>query len=161
VTAQDDAGNSAAAVFTMESDDPDPPELISPGDGERVGFIGKVTLAFNWSDVEDLSGVRYKLQIATSDNVTDAGFADPIQEIWPIVGSNYTLDQTEALPHGTYYWIVQAVDRAENESDWTEPRSFRAGVMPLWAFIVIVVVVAGGIGAVLYFRVIRQRIYYY
>jgi hypothetical protein len=33
--------------------------------------------------------------------------------------------------------------------------------MPLWAFVVIVIVVAGGIGALVYFRVIRQRIYYY
>ena len=77
------------------------------------------------------------------------------------MGTNYTLNDIEALPQGSYYWSVQAVDGADNESGWTEPRSFRIGVMPLWAFVIIVVVAAGGIGAVIYFRVIRQRIYYY
>ena len=47
VTAEDAAGNNATAIFTMESDPPDTPELISPPDGSRVGFIGKVRPTFN------------------------------------------------------------------------------------------------------------------
>ncbi len=162
VTAEIDGETEAFATFTMENDAPGKPELSSPPDGTRLGFIGKVRLTFNWSAVEDLSGVRYyNLQIATSGNITDTGFADPFREISNIIGTNYTLEKTEALPHGTYYWRVQAVDGAENEGGWTEARSFRIGVIPLWAFIAIIVVVAGGIGALIYFRVIRQRIYYY
>ena len=161
VTAEVDSETEAFAFFIMESDPPDKPELVSPPDGDRTGFIGKVRLTFEWSEVEDPSGVRYNLQIAISDSISDTGFSDPIVSISNIVGTNYTLANTEALPYGTYYWSVQAVDRAENESGWTAARSFRAGTMPLWAFIVIIVVVAGGIGAVIYFRVIKQRIYYY
>jgi len=163
VTAEVGGETEATATFIMESDRPNTPELVSPPDGDRVGFIGKVRPTFEWSEVEDPSGVRYyNLQIATSDNITANGeFVDPTVEVKNIVGTNYTLGKTEALSYGTHYWIVQAVDGAENESDWTEARSFRAGVMPLWAFIVIMVVVAGGIGSVIYFRVIRQRIYYY
>lgn len=162
VTAEDDEGNSATATFTMESTAPDTPELVSPPDGDRVGFVGRVSPTFNWSEVSDDSGVYYSLQIATSDNVTsNGGFADPVFTVEVVVATNYTLAKTEALPYGTYYWIVQAVDGADNESGWTEPYSLRAGALPLWAFIVIIVAVVAGIGAAVYFRIIRQRIYYY
>jgi len=162
VTAEIGGEAEAIAIFTMESVSPDTPELTSPPDGDRVGFIGKFRLTFEWSEVSDDSGVRYSLQIATSANVTVTGeFADPIVSVPDIVGTNYTLEKTEALSYDTYYWIVQAVDGAENESGWTAARSFRAGLLPLWAFIVIIVVIAAGIGAAVYFFVIRRRIYYY
>ena len=161
VTAEDAAENEATAIFTMESDPPDTPELISPPDGSRVGFIGRFRPTFEWSEVFDISGVYYSLQIATSANVTATGFVNPIVSIPNIVGTNYTLEKTEALPYGTYYWIVQAVDGAENESGWTAAYSFRAGLLPLWAFIVIIVAIAAGIGTPVYFFVIRRRIYYY
>jgi len=162
ITAEVGGETEATAIFTMESDPPDTPELISPADGDRAGFVGKVRSIFEWSEVSDDSGVYYSLQISTSANVTASGeFADPIVSKEGLVGTNYTLEKTEALSHGTYYWIVQAVDGAENESGWTTARSFRVGVMPLWAFIVIMVAVAGGIAAAVYFFLIRKRIYYY
>jgi hypothetical protein len=162
VTAEIGGETEAAATFIMESNAPETPELISPPDGDRVGFIGKVRPTFEWSEVSDDSGVYYSLQIATSKNLTANGeFVDPVVSKQGLVGTNYTLDKTEGLPYGNYYWIVQAVDGAENESGWATARSFRAGTMPLWAFIVIMVAVAGGIGAAVYFFVIRKRIYYY
>jgi hypothetical protein len=149
------AGETEAwAIFIVENDPPDKPEVISPSEGDRIGFIGRFSPTFEWDEVEDPSGVYYSLRIWTADNVTRVSNVD-------LVGANYTLNDIEALPQGTYYWSIQAVDRAENESGWTEPRSFRIGAMPLWAFVIIVIVVAGGIGALVYFRVIRQRIYYY
>jgi hypothetical protein len=154
VTAEVGGETEAFATFTMEDDAPVMPELVSPPDGDSMGFIGKFKPTFEWSEVEDLSGVYYSLRIWTGNNVTEVSKVD-------LVGTNYTLNDIEALPQGTYYWSVQAVDGADNESGWTEPRSFRIGVMPLWAFVVIVVVVAAGIGTLIYFRVIRQRIYYY
>ena len=162
VTAEIDGEIEATATFIMESVSPDTPELTSPADGDRAGFIGGVKPTFEWSEVSDDSGVYYSLQIATSANFTASGeFADPIVSKEGLVGTNYTLEKTEALRYGTYYWIMQAVDGAENESGWTTARSFRAGLLPLWAFIVIIVAVAGGIGAAVYFFVIRKRIYYY
>jgi hypothetical protein len=162
VTASDGAGNNAAAVFTMESDPPDKPEPVSPPDKSRVGFIGEVTPTFQWSEVSDESGVRYNLQIATSANVTAAGeFAEPLLSKEGLVGTNYTLDAAQALPYGTYYWIVQAIDGAENESGWTAAHSFRAGLLPLWAFILAIVVIVAAIGTLVYFFVFRKRIHYY
>jgi hypothetical protein len=162
VAAKDAAENEATATFTMESKAPGIPTLNSPLDGSRVGLIGKVTPTFEWSEVPDESGVRYSLQIAASDNVTAAGeFAESIVSVPEIVGTNYTLNATAALSYGTYYWIVQAVDRAGNAGNWTAASSFRAGLLPLWAFILAIVVMLAAIGTLVYFFVFRKRIRYY
>jgi hypothetical protein len=161
VTAEDAAGNNATAIFTMESVPPPVPELESPLDTSRVGFVGKVRPTFEWSAVSDPSGVRYSLQIAPSANVTTTGFVNPVVSVTDLVGTNYTLNATEALPYGTYYWIAQAVDRAENAGNWTAAYSFRAGLLPLWAFILIIVAIVVLIGALVYFFIIRRRTYYY
>jgi hypothetical protein len=160
VTADIDGQVEAIAFFTMESVPPDTPEPISP-DGSRAGFIGGVRPTFEWSEVSDESGVRYDLQITTSANVTATGFADPTVSIADITGTNYTLQKTDALPYGTYYWIVRAVDGAGNAGNWTEPISFHAGVLPLWAFVLIIVGGVAIIGTLVYFFIIRKRIYYY
>jgi len=161
VTARDAAGNNASTTFTMESGPPGMPELISPSNGTRVSFLGRAKPTLNWSEVFDLSGVRYNLQIGTSANVTADGFSNTTRvfskQSWE--ATNYTLET--ALGFGTYYWIVQAVDRAGNAGNWSEPISFRVGVMPLWAFILCIVAAAAGIATLVYFFVIRRRLYYY
>jgi hypothetical protein len=161
VTAEDAAENEATAIFTTESDPPDTPTLISPSDGSRVGLIGGVRPTFAWSEVSDDSGVRYSLQVATSANVTATGkFVYPIVSKEGLVGTSYTLEETDALPQGTYYWIVQAVDGAENESGWTAARSLRAGLLPLGGFIAIITAIAVGIIALVRFLLIRRRYSY-
>ncbi len=161
VTAEDAAGNNATAILTMESDPPPMPALIAPSKGGWVGFIGKVRPTFVWSEVSDDSGVYYRLQIATSANVTaTAEFVHPIVSVSGLVGTNYTVEETDALPYGTYYWIVQAVDGAENESGWTEARSFRAGLLPMWGFIAIIVAIVVLLGGLIRALVIRKRYYY-
>ena len=156
VTAEDAAGNEAAAIFTMESDPPDTPALISPHDGSRVGLIDRAKPTFKWSAVSDDSGVRYSLQIATSANVTASSV---IVTVTGLTETTYTLQSP--LSYGTYYWVVQAVDGADNESGWTAARSFRAGLLPLWAFITIITAAAVGIVALVRFLLIRRGIYRY
>jgi hypothetical protein len=161
VIAEDAAGNNVTSIFTMESDPPDTPKPISPPDGSIVGLVGRVKPTLEWSEVSDDSGVYYRLQIATSANVTATGeFVDPVVSVAGLVETSYTLKETEALPYGTYYWIVQAVDGAENESGWTTAYSFRAGLLPLWGFIVIIIAIVVLIGALIRFLVIRRRYYY-
>jgi hypothetical protein len=53
------------------------------------------------------------------------------------------------------------VDRAGNAGNWTEASSFRAGLLPLWAFILAIVVMLAAIGTLVYFFVFRKRIHYY
>ena len=156
VTAGDAAGNNATTIFTMESNHPSTPILLSPANRSRVGFIGKVTPTLRWSEVPDDSGVHYSLLIATNANFTASSV---IVTVTDLPEASYKV--TEGLPYGTYYWIVQAVDGAENESDWTAARSFRAGLLPLWAFILIIVVVVVLLVALIRAVVIKRRYYYW
>jgi len=157
VTAGYAAGNAANATFTMESDPPPIPSLISPPNRSRMGFMGEVTPTFEWSQVSDDSGVRYSLQIATSANFTAPSV---IVSVTDLTETSYTLEETEALPLGTYYWIVQAIDGAENESGWSVVHSFRVGFLPLWAFILIIVAAVVLLVALIRALVIRRTIYY-
>jgi len=156
-----DPGNSASAIFTMESDSPPMPTLISPSRESRVGFMGEVTPTFEWSAVSDDSGVLYNLQIATSADVTAGGeFVDPMVSVAGLTETSYSLEETEALPYGTYYWMVQAVDGAENESDWSAAYSFRVGLLPRWGFIAIIAAAAVLLLLLIRALVVRRSIYY-
>ena len=64
------------------------------------------------------------------------------------------------MPYGRYYWVVQAVDGAENESGSSEVHSFRVGLLPRWAFIAAIVVLAL-LALVLIRLLIIRRTYYY
>ena len=161
VTAGYGTGNAARAAFMMESTSPPIPTLISPVNRSRLGLVGNVTPTLQWSEVSDESGVLYSLQIATSDGVTTTGeFPDPMITLTGLVGTNYTLEETEALSQGTYYWIVQAIDGAENEGSWSTAYSFRVGLLPRWAFIAIIVALVLVIGALIR-AVVRRRVIYY
>ncbi len=148
--------NHANAQFTMESVTPDRPALISPSDGTRVGLIGRrVTPTFGWSAVSDDSGVSYSLQIATSYDFDESSM---IASLAGLTETSYTLDR--ALPYGTYYWTVQAIDGAQNESGWTAAGSLRIGLLPLWAFIVIIVAIVVLLAALIAIRARRRVVYY-
>ena len=134
VAVTDADGNKASADFTMESQPPPTPVLLSRPQGSRVGFLGNVTTTFEWSPVTDESGVVYTFQIATSQN-----FTAPLLSLTDLSAANYTLTQQQALPHGTYYWRVKAIDGAQNEGNWTSPYSLKAGLLSLWQLIVIIV----------------------
>ena len=150
--------NHANGIFTMESEPPPTPQLVSPASRSRLGFMGEVTPTFEWSEVSDDSGVAYyRLQIATSADVTASSV---IVSVTDLTETSYTLEETEALPLGTYYWIVQAVDGTENESGWTAARSFRVGLLPRWGFIAIIAAVVVLFVALIRALLIRRSIYY-
>jgi hypothetical protein len=135
VTATDADGDSATAVFTMETTPPAVPQIVSPKEGSRVGLFDRIIANFEWVPVSDPSGVSYSLQISTqSDFATNLLSKDNLAE------SEYTLTDEEALSRGKYYWRVKAIDGASNDSGWTQSTEFKAGLMPLWAFIIIVIV---------------------
>ena len=162
VTAGYSGQNAASTIFTMESDPPPTPTLISPSKGNRLGFVGEVAPTFEWSEVSDDSGVAYyRLQISNSADVTATGeFVDPMVSVTDLEETSYTMDETEALPLGTYYWIVQTVDGADNDSDWSAVSSFHVGFLPLWAFILIIVAIVVLLFALIRVLLIRRTIYY-
>jgi len=146
ITVTDTSGNTANVKFTMESTPPAKPTLSSPANGTRIGFIGSQAPTFQWTAVTDESGVGYMLQIASDEGFTNL----VVPEISGLSETNYTLSKEQALPRGAYYWRVKAIDGAQNDSGWTAPYSFQVGLMPLWAFIVIVVVIGLLVAALVY-----------
>lgn len=156
----------ANTTFFMEQNPPAAPEPLSPLNGTGVGFVGKVTPTFKWSNVTDPSGIAsYDLQIST--NSTD--FTAPLVSL-SIASENvtsvddtiaYALPKEYALSSGTYYWKVRAIDGAGNEGGWTAVQAFYTGHLPSWAFIVIIGLVVVGIGALVYFFVIKPRRSFY
>jgi hypothetical protein len=137
-----DISNTAGRSQTLQPS----PILSSPANGSRVGFIGKQALTFQWTVVTESSGVSYKLQITSDPSFVNL----TIPEVSGLTETSYTLPQGQALPYGTYYWRVKAIDSAQNGSGWTAPHSFQVGLMPLWTFIVIVVVIGMLVAALVY-----------
>ena len=149
---------NASVTFTMESDPPPIPAPVSPADRSWLGFLSEVAPTFEWSEVSDDSGVAYyRLQVATS---ADFSASSLIVSVTGLTETSYTLKETEALPLGTYYWIVQAVDGAENVSDWSANNSFRVGFLPLWGFILIIVAIVVLFIALIRALLKRRSMYY-
>ena len=156
VTAGDTADNEGTAIFVMESNHPDMPLPVSPANTGRLGFMGDVAPTFEWCEVSDDSGVRYSLQVAASD---DFAASSIIASVTGLTETSYTLNET--LPNGAYYWTVEAVDGAENESGWTAARSFRVGLLAKWTFIAIIAAIGAVLLAFGIRALVRRRSIYY
>ena len=163
VVVEDNLGHKFNATFFMEEDAPPPPLLISPEDGSKMGFMGKVAPTFQWGAVNDTSGIsHYCLQIAKTEDFTELFFS--VANIAAGPGEqtvSYELAKESALGQGSYYWRVKAVDRASNEGRWSATYSLRAGKLPLWAFIGIIILGVVLIGFLVYYFIIRKRESYY
>ncbi|MBL7208568.1 MAG: IPT/TIG domain-containing protein [Dehalococcoidia bacterium] len=140
VTIADATTSVVSTSFSVESTPPPTPQPISPEAGSRTGFVGRTTITFDWSDVEDPSGVRYLLEISQN-----ADFSGTVIRKEDLTQTQYTLTEDEALGKGQYYWRVKAIDGADNDSDWTNGQLFKIGVMEWW---VLVVSIIGGIGVI-------------
>jgi len=130
VTATDD-GTSASAYFTVNEKVLPTPLLTSP---EDESTLRSVQVTFQW--LTSGSDVTYTLEISES-----ASFTSIFQPRSGIGESSYTLTEEEALPKGTYYWRVKAVDGYGNESPWSDSRRFTVSPIPTWVWVLVGVVV--------------------
>jgi hypothetical protein len=132
-----DSVNTIETTFTMESEAPPVPGLLSPENGARQNSRP----SFNWESVIDPSGVSYTLQIAS-----DHSFSTLLLEKKGLTQPQYTLAREEGLQatdrDTPYYWRVRAVDEASNESSWSTPRSFFVSFIPQWAVYVLIVAIS-------------------
>jgi len=165
---EDDLGHVLASeTFFMEENPPAAPEPLSPANGTGVGFVGKATPTFEWSNVTDASGIAsYELQISTNSTnftVPVVSLSIPSENVTSLDDTiAYTLPKDYALSGGTYYWRLRAVDAAANEGHWTIVQSFHAGGrLPLWGLIAIIGLVGVLVGFLVYFFVIKPRRSYY
>ena len=103
--------------FTIDSYRPSTPFLRTPSNN---AIIQDSIVIFTWLPSSDnLSGIRgYRIQIANN-----ADFINTIDTIVPSTRLVRWLSDT------TYYWRVKAIDRANNESDWSSIRSFIVSIV--------------------------------
>ena len=100
----DSQQNNEQSSFTVESTPPAAPSLREPIDKGKGGFLGGFTPATKWQAVEDTSGVRYTLQIAT-----DPEFDDVILEKAGLERPRYILTDQEKLPKPKPRWELHLV----------------------------------------------------
>jgi hypothetical protein len=148
----DNQNNSSKVTFTIESTPPAVPRLLSPGDGARIGLLGGIKPTLKWTGVTDPSGVTYTLEVDTSSE-----FSQPILQITDINGTSYTLTSAQALSKGEYYWRLEAIDGASNESGWSQPWLLKSGLMAPWALAIIIIFAVAAAGTIAYFLIGRLR----
>ena len=122
-----DGVNTKELAFTMESQAPPIPALSVPA----IAGEAKPGVHFDWRSVSDFSPpVTYKLQVASDKNFTAI-----VLEKSGLDKSEYTLTEEEKLAAvkkaAPYYWRVNAIDGADNESGWSAPWSFSVPEPPV------------------------------
>ncbi|MBI2933737.1 MAG: hypothetical protein HYY16_19000 [Planctomycetes bacterium] len=121
----DGAGNpgawSAPFVFTIDTTPPaSAPVLLTPANGATAN----TNVAFDWSDIADMCGVTYEIQIDDSDPT----FPSPEIAQADVATSSFTPAATP--PNGSYFWRVRAVDGGGNPGPWAAPFSFSLDATP-------------------------------
>lgn len=127
-----DGISTATVIFIMESEAPPMPVPLLP----KVASTAEAEAYFDWTDIEDPSGVTYTLQVAL-----DADFTTIVLQREGLLDSEYTITEEEKLEstekEPPYYWRVKAVDSTSSESDWTPSGLFYVGFhwtsIPSWA----------------------------
>ncbi|MEM3402495.1 MAG: PGF-pre-PGF domain-containing protein, partial [Candidatus Hadarchaeales archaeon] len=100
---------TADASCGVDTTPPSATVLLSPKDWE---LLDNSTPMFEWSAVQDFSGVQYSLQL--DENID---FSSPMTKFTttPIC----QLSPEEALNTGTYFWRIRAIDGAGNMGAWS------------------------------------------
>ncbi len=119
-----DGTNTATCIFTMETNPPPAPVLLIPEDNTRAEAMA----SFDWDDVTDESGVTYTLQVAIKDSFAASHI---VLEKVGLSDSEHTIAEDEKLEPSSkespHYWRVKAVDKAANESEWSDVGPFYVG----------------------------------
>jgi hypothetical protein len=84
---------------------PSAPNLVSPANGSATNDS---TPTFNWSDVFDISGITYEINVYDSVGISKGR----------LISSEFT--PIESLPSDVYSWRVKAIDGAGNVGPWSE-----------------------------------------
>jgi hypothetical protein len=143
LTVTDDGGATASVNFTATTNVLATPQPISPETGSKLKS-GEIT--FRWGGITSGSNITYTLQIGNSTNAA----SQPVRLYQDIQTLTYQLPKEDALPRGTYYWWVKAVDNYDNESHWSISSSFTVSPIPTWVWVVVGLVVLVGLMVVAY-----------
>ena len=140
-----DAGGATDEVdYTLTNKVLPTPMRTLPADESKLRS-GRVT--FQWQAITSDNDITYTLEISeTADFDRGITSRSGIEEL------SYQLTEQEALPKGTYYWRVKAVDSYGNESEFSDSdySTFTLSPIPTWVWVVVGVVVLVGLMVVAY-----------
>ena len=140
-----DAGGATDSVdFTVTKKVLPTPMRTLPADESKLRS-GRVT--FQWQAITSDNDITYTLEISeTADFDRGITSRSGIEEL------SYQLTEQEALPKGTYYWRVKAVDSYGNESEFSDSdySTFTLSPIPTWVWVVVGAVVLVGLMVVAY-----------
>jgi hypothetical protein len=120
----DSSGYQSPFMFTVDTQPPEIPVLISPADDT---LICDSTPTFEWSPTTySLKSSTFKNEIIFSAPVRftlqyslDSEFTTQVTAVDSLVDNFYTVPDSQALnPDTSYYWRVKAFDLAGNSSDF-------------------------------------------
>jgi len=160
ITASDTAGNTITQTFTMESEAPPAPKLLTPEPDAKV----KAETTFDWEDADDVSlPVTYTFQIATSEDFDKNSI---VVEKTELTKSKYTLTKAEELEpvkeEAPYYWRVKAIDGASNEGNWSTPLAFTTGfAFAMTGWVLYLVIALGALLLFIFGMWVGRRTAYY
>jgi hypothetical protein len=106
------SGWSATWSLVIDSTPPEVPILVSPTDGE---VTSDNTPIFTWNS--SLGAVQFKLEVDDNNN-----FSSLLGQ--EIVGA-LSFHWSTTIVDGTYFWRIQALDAAGNQSAWSTVRGFQ------------------------------------
>ncbi|MGQ9546078.1 MAG: IPT/TIG domain-containing protein [Dehalococcoidia bacterium] len=132
VTDESGAADSVEFTVTRKTLASPLPTLPTSGSRSRSG-----TVTFHWQGITSGSDFTYTYILEIS--ATPGGPA--FRSRSGIEGLSYTLTKEEALPKGTYYWRVKAIDNYGNESEWSESSELKVSPIPIWVWVVLGIVV--------------------
>lgn len=140
----DGGGATDSVDFTVTEKVLPTPLRTLPADESKLRS-GRVT--FQWQAITSDNDITYTLEISeTADFDRGITSRSGIEEL------SYQLTEEEALPKGTYYWRVKAVDSYGNESEFSDSdySTFTLSPIPTWVWVVVGVVVLVGLMVVAY-----------
>jgi len=128
VKVTDAGGASGTVIITIESTPPQAPSPVSPETGSIYSLFENKPVEFNWSSVDDPSGVVYTFELSQKP-----GFSGPVTRKENLEKPALSLHINERPMAGEYYWRVKAVDLAGNSSGWSKPQTIEfTGFEYLW-----------------------------
>ncbi len=153
ITISDSSHAGGSTSFTVESNPPPVPSPISPEAGAKFSMFESKPIDFQWSAVEDPSGVMYALEMSQK-----ADFSGSVFRKDNLDKPEYSLSAIERPGAGEYYWRVRAIDLAGNTSDWSQPQTMSiTGFGFLWIIFVVIGVLAVAAAVIWRIRSISKR----
>jgi hypothetical protein len=114
------------ANVTTDVTPPPAPQLRWPADGATF-HLPTLAIPFDWTDVPDESGIAaYHLQLSPNPTFTNDIAAELRGWFEPWLPSSLLVTGFSVSQNATWYWRVQALDRAGNLGPWSAVRTLNA-----------------------------------